>query len=192
MPRYIFVRHGQTEHNLVSKLQGWHDTALTKKGIDDVKAAVLSLPSTFDCIISSDLGRARQTADIIRQSYATLPVYYDWRIRERCYGDMEGKEKDGNEIDRSFENPAVSYRGTEPVNHMDERLKSFLRDTSTLIEAATIVVVTHSGILNRLGYLLEQNLSHHDYTNGSTVQYTIDPLDPRLTAHDTPPWSPSI
>lgn len=92
--KLYLVRHGETYFNTCQKIQGWSDSLLTKAGVN--QAAILgdglkSLP--FSKVYSSDLGRAKGTADIV------LSVRHDKMMdeleivpnfREQFFGSFEG------------------------------------------------------------------------------------------------------
>ena len=57
------IRHGESETNLSKKWTGWLDVQLTEKGYEDAKKAAGYLKGiSFDKIYTSDLMRAKQTA----------------------------------------------------------------------------------------------------------------------------------
>ena len=189
MPRFILVRHGETESNVRKVLLGWHDSPLTAQGREQAQATAATLPDSIDMIMSSDLGRARQTADYVLEHFSNTPILYDWRLRERCFGELENNPINPEEIDKSFVDKFTSYRGAEPLAHMNERIKSFIRDCA-LFDAETILLVTHSGVLNRFGYLFLENHTHQTYPNGTALEFTINYDDPRLLLVTCPAWIP--
>ncbi len=84
------VRHGQTDWNLAHKIQG-PDVPLNKTGENEAKVCGRKLASfKIDRIISSDILRARQTAEIINE-FLSVPIFYDMRLREASWGDLCGK-----------------------------------------------------------------------------------------------------
>lgn len=86
----IIIRHGQTVWNRDMRFQGHGDSPLTARGRAEARAIgqrLLKMP--FDALISSDLGRAKQTAAIIA-GYTGHAVQIDARLRERHYGILEG------------------------------------------------------------------------------------------------------
>jgi len=92
--KLYLVRHGETYFNTCQKIQGWSDSLLTKAGVN--QAVILgdglkNLP--FSKVYSSDLGRAKGTADIV------LSVRHDKMMdeleivpnfREQFFGSFEG------------------------------------------------------------------------------------------------------
>lgn len=92
-----FVRHGQTIFNVISRMQGWSDTPLTEKGIDDLKVTGKYLENIkFDAIYSSDLKRAVDTAEIIKKENKEDPpkIRINENFREIFFGFFEGSEAD--------------------------------------------------------------------------------------------------
>lgn len=90
--RVFLVRHGQTRWNLEGRAQGHTDIPLDEDG----ERQVATLERAFEAakaraIRCSDLARARQTAEPIRRATG-LGVEYDPRLRERAFGDWEGRE----------------------------------------------------------------------------------------------------
>lgn len=92
MTNLWLVRHGQTEWNLMGKWQGQSPDA---PALNDLgRAQVLSLRDQLkgihiSSIYSSDLLRARQTAELIANPLC-LPVHFDSRLREMNLGKWEG------------------------------------------------------------------------------------------------------
>ncbi|HWQ03841.1 MAG TPA: histidine phosphatase family protein [Longilinea sp.] len=85
------VRHGQTEWNLEGRYQGQADVPLNAAGLLQAQTLAAELSGQpFDAIYSSDLQRARVTAEIIGWSL-NLPVHTDVRLREINQGQWEGK-----------------------------------------------------------------------------------------------------
>lgn len=84
------VRHGETEWNAKSVVQGQDDTArLNDKGRGQAQLVAESLVDmNFEVIISSDLARARETASIIG-TVLSLPFEIDPLLRERSFGVLE-------------------------------------------------------------------------------------------------------
>jgi broad specificity phosphatase PhoE len=85
------VRHGQTDWNVDGRYQGWADIPLNNTGFDQAHALASVLKrQTYVALYSSDLSRARQTAEVIGQ-YVGLPVQIDQRLREIDQGEWEGQ-----------------------------------------------------------------------------------------------------
>ncbi len=88
------VRHGKTMFNTLQRVQGWCDTPLTKTGVEGIQNLGLGLQEIdFVEAVSSDSGRAIETMRIILSAHkngAEIPYRVDKRIREWCFGSLEG------------------------------------------------------------------------------------------------------
>jgi len=94
----VFVRHGESTWNRDNRFIGWQDTALTDKGLQEALLAGKMLNSygfEFDEVHTSFLKRSIKTSLIILQELGLdhIPVYRDWRMNERCYGALCGRNK---------------------------------------------------------------------------------------------------
>lgn len=92
------VRHGETEWNLVRRYQGWGDSPLTRRGIAQAEAIgrmLTQLPEAAEAaIVSSPLGRARRTAEIIQAALTNpAPIAFDERLREISLGAWDGLDR---------------------------------------------------------------------------------------------------
>ena len=88
--RLVMLRHGQTEHNAGSRMQGQLDTDLTDLGRDQAVAAAEVLAKRQPLVIvSSDLRRALDTAVCLGER-SGMPVLVDTRLRETHLGDWQG------------------------------------------------------------------------------------------------------
>jgi len=89
----LLIRHGETAWNAERRLQGHLDIALNAEGERQAAALGRALAGEqIDLVISSDLGRARQTAEAIAlaRGEPLNSVRHDPQLRERCYGGFEG------------------------------------------------------------------------------------------------------
>ena len=88
--RLVMLRHGQTEFNAGSRMQGQMDTDLTDLGRAQAFAAAEVLAKRQPLlIVSSDLRRAYDTAATLGEC-CELPVRIDPRLRETHLGDWQG------------------------------------------------------------------------------------------------------
>ena len=88
--RLVMLRHGQTEFNAGSRMQGQLDTELSELGRDQAVAAAEVLAKRQPLlIVSSDLRRALDTAVVLGER-SGLPVVVDTRLRETHLGDWQG------------------------------------------------------------------------------------------------------
>jgi 2,3-bisphosphoglycerate-dependent phosphoglycerate mutase len=99
MPRLILLRHGQSAWNRDNLFTGWTDVDLAADGITEAKTAAAALKSYnahFDRCFTSYLKRAIHTLWIVQDTLdlAWLPVSRSWRLNERHYGALQGRNKD--------------------------------------------------------------------------------------------------
>lgn len=88
--RLVMLRHGQTEYNASSRMQGQLDTDLSDLGRDQAAAAAEVLAKRQPLlIVSSDLRRALDTAETLGIRTG-VPVSVDKRLRETHLGDWQG------------------------------------------------------------------------------------------------------
>jgi broad specificity phosphatase PhoE len=88
--RLVMLRHGQTEYNANSRMQGQLDTDLSDLGRHQAVAAAEVLAKRQPLlIVSSDLRRALDTATALSER-SGLPVSVDTRLRETRLGDWQG------------------------------------------------------------------------------------------------------
>ena len=90
--QFYYVRHGQTDWNLIRKLQGSSDVALNQTGLEQAQEARDKLAEvSIGAIFCSPLMRARKTADIINEAL-DCPIIELEGLREWHFGSSEGSE----------------------------------------------------------------------------------------------------
>lgn len=99
MVKLVIMRHGESEANRDNIFTGWTDVPLTETGIKQAHDAGKILASTqiqFANLHTSMLVRAIKTAHIVLEECHQLYIPEDksWRLNERHYGDLRGKNKD--------------------------------------------------------------------------------------------------
>ena len=106
--RLVMLRHGQTDFNLRSRMQGQLDTELSEVGWSQARAAAVALGAPPPLrIVSSDLRRACDTAITLGESTG-LPVRADERLRETHLGDWQGMTH--AEIDSQVPGARLTWR----------------------------------------------------------------------------------
>ncbi len=96
--RLLLVRHGESEWNAKNLFTGWVDVALSAKGSDEAVRAGSLLTGRGvhpDVLHTSVLRRAIQTAQLCLDAIDRhwIPVRRSWRLNERHYGALQGKDK---------------------------------------------------------------------------------------------------
>jgi 2,3-bisphosphoglycerate-dependent phosphoglycerate mutase len=94
----VLLRHGQSTWNLSNQFTGWYDADLTPKGEQEaVTGGELLLAAGIhpDVLHTSLQVRAIRTAQLslAAMGRAWIPVRRSWRLNERHYGDLQGKDK---------------------------------------------------------------------------------------------------
>ena len=139
------IRHGESQSNLDKIWSGWNDVPLTEKGKNDAKKAGEYLDGIkFDKIYSSDLSRAKNTAEIAIPGceYEQTPL-----LREINVGDIVGKPFNSEEYNRidTVLNGYGTYNG-ESFDDMSSRIKQFM-DIVSATEYNKVACFTHAGVL---------------------------------------------
>ncbi len=98
MHRLVLLRHGESEWNELNLFTGWYDCDLTEKGRSEAAAAGAMLTDAGiapDVVHTSLQTRAIRTANLTLDAMGRLwvPVRRSWRLNERHYGDLTGKDK---------------------------------------------------------------------------------------------------
>lgn len=162
---FYVIRHGQTDWNVKRIVQGHLDSELTQRGIDETKKLIQKLRDIrFDKVFSSDLLRAKRTAEIIARE-KKLEVEATNLLREQPYGKYEGKPLDDmlddlKEWEKLSEEAKFKYK-LGPEFESDEesatRLINFLRELSLAYAGKNILIVSHGiiikSLLHHLGYM---------------------------------------
>jgi alpha-ribazole phosphatase len=149
--RLILTRHGETEWNLLRKTQGRTDTALTETGLKQAEAIAKRLTDIpYDCVYTSPLSRARDTAHILAQK-RSVPVINEPALIEMAFGEWEGMtfERIGEAYPEQFElwshTPnACQIPGGEPFPELLARCEAYLKRILERHEGFTVVAVSHS------------------------------------------------
>ena len=106
--RLVMLRHGQTEYNAGSRMQGQLDTDLSDLGREQAAAAAEVLAKRQPLlVVSSDLRRALDTAVALGER-AGLPVRVDTRLRETHLGDWQ--DLTHLEVDASWPGARLAWR----------------------------------------------------------------------------------
>jgi 2,3-bisphosphoglycerate-dependent phosphoglycerate mutase len=98
VPTLVLLRHGQSQWNLADRFTGWTDVDLTERGEAEGRAAGRSLAAAGvePTVVHTSLQtRAIRTADLALEELGRLwiPVRRSWRLNERHYGDLQGRNK---------------------------------------------------------------------------------------------------
>jgi len=182
MTIYGLIRHGATEWNQLGKLQGQLDIGLTHEGRSQAHLLGQRFKKQdWDYIVSSDLSRAHETAQIIAAESGIPMLEASSKLRERSFGQLEGTtleeriERYGNEW-RELE------LGVESDESVFERWSDFEAQLKLQHPGERILIVSHGSFIGTVLRVL--NLEEPDgyLTNTSLT----------IIGHDEYGWSCSL
>lgn len=154
------VRHGETDWNRERRIQGSTDIPLNDTGRGQARDAATALRMTLDphlpvVVASSDLSRARETAQIIADELdAEAPRTYP-DLRERAYGEAEGVSA-AEFLARWGEWSTAEVPGSEPWPQVRLRALRGLSDVvrharrATGAGGASLIVVAHGALIREV------------------------------------------
>ncbi|MBO5278228.1 MAG: histidine phosphatase family protein [Lachnospiraceae bacterium] len=147
MDVYI-IRHGQTDWNIVKKLQGTEDIPLNDTGRRQAAICAQALSGIpFEAIYTSPLSRAAETAQIISDYQCHAPVIVEPGLIERCFG--EGSGMTYEQLHSTYpEYPQVLPKGMEEFNALSERVFSAVRSCAEKHHDKPILLVSHGASIN--------------------------------------------
>jgi broad specificity phosphatase PhoE len=145
----LLVRHGETDWNREGRWQGLSDTHLNDLGREQARSLALQADGV-DVIYSSDLARARETAEIVAEDLG-LEVRLDERLRERSFGEWEGfnmaeiEERFAEEHGRWRAGEGPGAEDAEPFAEFAGRIHDFLNEILERHSGETVLVISHGG-----------------------------------------------
>ncbi|MED5814647.1 histidine phosphatase family protein [Mycolicibacterium sp. 050232] len=188
MGRTIYVvTHPEATHHVDGLVGGWHDSDLTRGGLRDAGAIAEALgervpPGAAVEVYSSDLRRARRTADAIAEALHS-GIVLDPRLREKSYGEAEGRAQAW--LDERFRVPPVrgdrmghdeGVRGAETKEAFASRIYAAM-DAITAGSAGYQVIVTHGFALTFvIAAWIKMPMPALGYVNFSTKPGSITTL----------------
>lgn len=150
------VRHAESEANAQGLRGGQTDFDISQKGLLEAKERAMELKSVhFDAAFSSDLIRAKKTADIIALEHKIL-VQSTKILRERAWGSQlegltveETQKYMGNfeEMTKEERYKVKIFEDMESDEELMSRFFTFLREVALSYPEKTILVVTHGNIM---------------------------------------------
>lgn len=180
--RWFLVRHGETEDNVRKVVQGHGDTPLTENGKEQARMAGEQLKSQeIELIISSDLGRCRETAEIISKATGA-EVIFDEAFRERFMGEAEGLTyEESKERFRPFDSyDDKTPANMETVHELEERVNAAFAKHREIHGHKNVVMVSHGGsirwIIKRIHNLTFEEAKARPVTPNAEV-LSLDILD---------------
>lgn len=140
----VWIRHGRSSWNREGRWQGHSDVELDEHGREQARClGQRLLGARFDGVFSSDLKRARDTAEL---ALPGAPVTVDPRLRELNFGDYEGKSYDQSdpELAAWWKDPyGLRIRGGESLQDLQARFFLWFQE----LEPGRYAVFTHGGVI---------------------------------------------
>ncbi|MBM3257431.1 MAG: class I tRNA ligase family protein [Candidatus Liptonbacteria bacterium] len=145
--KWFFVRHASTDWNEDVRSIGQADPPLSEQGRAEAKRMAENFKgNNVDLIITSDLKRARQTAEMIAE-VTGAEIIVDRKLRERHLGITQGMPK--TERNKLYGDLLYSYDGTPPggesFKDVEERVWTSFKQYRALYRKKNVVIITHGG-----------------------------------------------
>jgi uncharacterized phosphatase len=184
MTDLYLVRHGETEWNRQRRIQGLTDIPLNDTGREQARlTGTLLTRRPITRVVTSPLGRARETAQIIAAQLGLGEPELRDAFVERNYGEAEGL--DFHEIDVRY--PAgVEVPGREEREDVAARVIPALQALAAEYSGEAIVVVSHGGAIRAALMTAEPKRGFGPITNGSVHSFHVSDADLRLVAFNDP------
>jgi len=199
MSRIFLLRHGRALlPDEKRRFIGRTDLPLSPEGVEEALAAGRTMEETpFDRLYSSDLGRARQTAEAVAR-FVGVPVRLEPCLREIDLGSWEGMEMASvkREQPEAYEARGRDFEGFRPpggesFGDLANRTLPFLGDLASF--PGSVLVVGHSGVFRvflasvlgisvRQAFLLRQDTGAMHLLSGGTGGLSVERLN----------WKPSL
>jgi 2,3-bisphosphoglycerate-dependent phosphoglycerate mutase len=149
MLELYLIRHGKSTWNQTGRIQGQTDVPLSDEGVRQAEALAKRLKSwKFDRVYSSDLQRAKQTAETVCPKAS---ITFDARLREIHLGDFQGRtwnEMTDEERDVYSVWFAGSYRQKVPGGESNDDLRDrALAWLAELPKEGRVIAFTHGGFI---------------------------------------------
>ena len=175
MTTILLARHGETEWNRIGRYQGWADPPLNDTGREQAVALAEQLRATpFDAVYSSDLRRARETAEIVAAPHG-VPVVVEPGLREVNVGEWSGLTR--AEVERRF--PGGERPGGETREEHSARVLAAAERIARRHPGERILLVSHGGTMRALRTHVSEE-PHHPIANCAVLELHF--RDDRLTA----------
>lgn len=185
------VRHGETDWNTKGIIQGHSDIPLNEVGVMQAKKLAEKLRMVnFNTVFSSDLLRAKRTAEIVAME-KKLAVKTTTALRERYFGKYEGKhfsmlhQAEVKKLLSAYKKLAKKSHPDVDSVETDEQLVNrfipFIREVAVGYSGKNVLIVTHGGIIRwfliHLGFADVRTLPPGSIENTAYVKIVSDGVD---------------
>ena len=189
--KIYLTRHGQTQWNTEKRMHGHKNANLTEQGIEGAKRLGKRLENIdFDCIYSSPLERALDTAKYIRGNKDTQIITSEY-LKEINFGKWEGmleedaKEDNPDQFYNLWNKPELfqPVEDGEKIEDLIERIKVWFFETVNNSQHENILIVTH-GVVKRGFYTFLKNNNIESFWDDPHISNTsltiIDTKDDKI------------
>ncbi|SRR6266568_8251553 len=161
MTELLLVRHGETDWNAERRFQGHADPPLNETGRAQARAVADELADEgLDAVYSSDLARARETAEIIA-SHLDAEVRPLRELREIDVGEWQGLT--WPEIEERFPEGVLNWHEHghgwehgETYDQLGKRIVAVLREIAGAHPGGRVLIVGHGGTVRAVRAFVER------------------------------------
>lgn len=168
------VRHGQTDWNLVGRLQGRTDIELNETGRDQARRIGRYLRNkNWDLILASPLGRAHETASLIAEQIGAPTGPAVPELIERGFGSLEGRimaevsDVEAAEVDHELETHAAI---------LDRALPALL-ELARRYEGRRVMIVSHGATMRTVRDALAGQRLPRAVDNGEIIELDLQRVE---------------
>ena len=185
------LRHGQTDWNINFLLQGVTDIPMNQTGIEQVRLAASAIHrQDWDIVLTSPLGRARQTAEILLEEVGFDSMVEEQLLIERSFGEAEGLS---HEQWREKYSNLDEIPGGESRTELAARSQLLLDSVASRFAGKRVLAVSHGALIRTLIAIASQNqlpregerlgnaslnIMGHEQDNWRVIDYRLEPLVP--------------
>jgi 2,3-bisphosphoglycerate-dependent phosphoglycerate mutase len=167
-----FVRHGETDWNRERRAQGQRDIPLNEAGRRQAEVLAERFGNeSWDMVYTSDLSRARETAEAIGRRLS-IPVHSDNRLREIGFGRLEGTTIEERVVRWGGLWKEMDF-GEEPISDIRARSSSFVQHVLDNHKGQRIAAVSHGAFIADTLRMItgDSTISHLGNTSVTILKY---------------------
>ncbi|GKU84817.1 histidine phosphatase family protein [Niallia sp. NCCP-28] len=155
MTNICLIRHGETDWNVLGKIQGKTDIPLNANGMQQASMCREYLKAfDWDVVVTSPLIRAKKTAEIINESLQ-LKIIEMEEFKEKSFGDAEGKTRE----EREKLYPNLEYPNQESRSDLIDRIMAGLEKILSEFPNQKVLLVAHGAVIHTLLHTLLEDQS---------------------------------
>ncbi|EEM01971.1 MULTISPECIES: histidine phosphatase family protein [Bacillus] len=167
------IRHGSTHWNKEGRAQGNSNIPLDQAGLSEAyKLAERLATEKWNVIYSSDLLRAKQTAEAIEKNIENIEIHLDPRLREVSGGQIEGTTED-ERISKWGDNWRELDLGIESADSVKARAIPFIEEITYKYPNKNILIVSHGSFIKQLLKELVPHLSMIESPKNTSITKII-------------------